>query len=103
MSIATICISWIAITTTPNVLFRSFISNKFPRLLAKCEITANANLYVWAQKPHLFLFLESKFVQSLQASLAISCMIIIFFRGSFVKLFAKVLNFIENLLDCMVK
>ncbi|HAE23964.1 MAG TPA: hypothetical protein DCG33_01360 [Prevotellaceae bacterium] len=89
MSIATICISWIAITTTPNVLFRSFISDKFPRLLAKCEITANANLYVWAQKPHLFLFLESKFVQSLQASLAINCVIIIFFSWLICKIICK--------------
>ena len=52
----------------PNVSFCCSISHQFPRLLAKREITANANLYVWAQCPVNFLFLIKVLKRHPQAS-----------------------------------
>ena len=86
----------------PNVSFRCSISNKFPRLLAKREITANAKICL-GTKPYLFSVSCLNLMQFLLASHTRNCMIIIAICGSFAELSAKVLIFIENLLDCSVK
>lgn len=60
-------------------------------------------IYMSRTKPYLFLFLNRNVSAVPAGESFLNCMIVLVFSGSFADSFAKVLNFIENPTNDLVK